>query len=118
MITERPEDTIVLLGGNVTFTCVAIGIPAPTITWSNEINGTINVISIDIMYTMTTSMLTLTDLASFYFNQSYTCTASNERGMAKRSAVLTEGSELGANLIHLFLVNSMLCVYLIIKLQH
>ena len=96
MITERPEDAIVLLDGNVTFACVAIGVLAPTITWSNEVNGTINATSVDIMDTMTTSMLTLTDLAMFYFNQSYTCMASNEHGMANYSAVLTEGSELGA----------------------
>ena len=96
MITEPPEDDIVLLGGIVTFTCVAIGVPAPIITWSNEVNGTINATSVDIMETMTMSVFTLTDLALFYFNQSYTCTASNEHGVANSSAILTEGSELGA----------------------
>ena len=101
MITVPPENAIVLLGGNVTFTCTAIGVPAPTITWSNEVIGAINATSIEIEDTVTTtSMLTLTNLESSYFNQSYTCMASNEHGMVNRSAVLTEGSELGANLMH------------------
>ena len=29
MITVPPQDAVVLLGGNVTFTCTAIGVPAP-----------------------------------------------------------------------------------------
>ena len=100
VITEPPENAIVLLGGNVTFTCEAIGVPAPTITWSNEVIDAINATSIEIMDTMTMSVLTLTNLASSYFNQSYTCTASNEHGMVNSSAILTEGSELGANIMH------------------
>lgn len=87
---------MVLLGGNVTFTCTAIGVPAPNITWSNEVNGIIEATNNDTMDTSTTSTLMLTNLTASYFNQSYTCTASNVHGMSNSSAVLTEGSELMA----------------------
>ena len=94
MITVPPEDAVVLLNGEVTFTCTAIGVPAPIITWSNEDNNVIDATTNESMDTTTTSTLTLTNLTSSYFNQSYTCTASNEHGMTNRSAYLTEGSEL------------------------
>lgn len=76
------------------FTCTAIGVPAPVMTWSSETNDTINATDVTIDDTSTTSTLTLTNLMSFYFNQSYTCTASNDHGMINSSAFLTEGSEL------------------------
>ena len=94
MITVPPQPAIVQLGDNVTFTCVAIGVPAPIIEWSIVINSTISATSTETMDTMTRSVLTLTNLALPYFNQSYTCTASNEHGMINSSAILTEGSEL------------------------
>ena len=94
IITIPPRDAVVLLGGQVTFTCTAIGVPAPNITWSNVVNGTIEATSNVTMDTSTTSTLVLTNLTASYFNQSYTCTASNEHGMFNISAVLTEGSEL------------------------
>ena len=94
IITQPPEDAIVLLGGEVTFSCMAIGVPAPNITWSSETNGTINATTTVTMETYTISTLTLTNLMSTYFNQSYICIASNEHGMVNSSAFLQEGSEL------------------------
>ena len=82
-----------LLNGEVTFTCTAIGVPAPNISWSSEINDTIDATSVTIMESSTTSTLTLTNLTSSYFNQSYTCTASNDHGVTNSSADLIEGSE-------------------------
>ena len=105
MITIPPEDAVVLLGGEVTFTCTAIGVPAPIITWSNEVNGTINATSNITMDTSTTSILTLTNLTASYFNQSYTCTASNIHGMTNSSAVLTEGSELLVQCLNVLYTN-------------
>ena len=100
IITVPPQDAVVLLGGNVMFTCTAIGVPAPIITWSNEVNGSINATSNVTMDTSTTSTLVLTNLTELYFNQSYTCTASNEHGMSDSSAVLTQGSELVVQRLH------------------
>ena len=94
MITVPPEDAVVLLGGEVMFTCTAIGVPAPNITWSNEVNGSIDAMDTITMDTSTMSILTLTNLTESYFNQSYTCTASNEHNVTNSSAVLTQGSEL------------------------
>ena len=82
----------------MTFTCTAIGVPAPNITWSNEVNGTIEATSNITMdtTTTTTSTLVLSNLTASYFNQSYTCTAFNVHNTSSISAILTEGSELVA----------------------
>ena len=76
----------------MTFTCRAIGIPVPNITWSSENNISINTTS-TVLENSRISTLSLTNLTSSYFNQSYTCTASNDHGMTNSSAFLTEGSE-------------------------
>ena len=71
---------------------MAIGIPAPIITWisNDNIPATSNTVSGE----STSSTLTLNNLMLSDFNQSYTCNASNEHGTTSRSAVLIQGSEL------------------------
>ena len=100
VITVPPQDAVVLLGGNVTFSCTAIGLPAPSITWSNEVNNTIPATNAVTMDTSATSILMLTDLTVSYFNQSYTCTASNLHNMTNSSAFLTQGSKLTLLCLH------------------
>ena len=94
IITIPPEDSTVLFGGDVTFTCRAIGIPAPIITWSSDSNDNIPTTSnIAESEESTRSTLTLNNLMLSDFNQSYTCNASNEHGTTSRSALLIQGSE-------------------------
>ena len=91
--TIPPEDSTVLLGGDVTFTCMDIGIPAPIITWSSDSNDNIPATSNTVSGESTSSTLTLNNLMLSDFNQSYTCNASNEHGTTSESAVLIQGSE-------------------------
>ncbi|XP_065905338.1 hemicentin-1-like isoform X4 [Dysidea avara] len=92
IITIPPEDSTVLFGGDVTFTCRAIGIPAPIITWSSDSNDNIPTTSnIAESEESTRSTLTLNNLMLSDFNQSYTCNASNEHGTTSRSALLIQG---------------------------
>ena len=84
---------VMLLGGNVTFTCTAIGIPPPIITWSSGSNDSIPATSNAVIGESTTSTLTLTNLMLSDFNQLYTCNASNVHGSSTESALLIQGSE-------------------------
>ena len=61
------------------------------------------------MDTSTTSTLVLTNLTESYFNQSYTCMASNEHGISNSSAVLTQGSELVVQCLHVFTICDRIC---------
>ena len=91
--TVPPRNSTALLGGDVTFTCMAIGIPAPIITWSSGSTDNIPATSNTVSGESTSSTLTLNNLILSDFNQSYTCNASNEYGATSRSAVLIQGSE-------------------------
>ena len=94
IITIPPEDNTVLFGGDVTFTCRAIGIPAPIITWSSDSNDNIPATTNDpVNGESTISTLTLNNILLSDFNQSYTCNASNVHGTTSSSAVLIQGSE-------------------------
>ena len=93
IIITPPMDSTVLLGDDVTFTCMAIGIPVPIITWSNDSNDSIPATSNTVSGESTASTLTLKNLMLSDFNQSYTCIASNEHGTTSRSAVLIQESE-------------------------
>ena len=93
IITVSPEDSTVLLGDDVTFTCITNGIPAPIITWSSDSNDSIPATSNTVSGESTISTLTLNNLMLSDFNQSYTCITSNEHGTTSRSAVLIQGSE-------------------------
>jgi len=92
IITIPPEDSTVLLGDDVTFTCIAIGIPAPNITWSSDSNDTLPATSNTVNGELTNSTLTLNNIMSD-FDQLYVCKASNEHGSTSMSAVLIQGSE-------------------------
>ena len=87
------EDSTILFGGDVTFTCRAIGIPAPIITWSSDSNDNIPATNNTVNGESTISTLTLNNIMLSDFNQSYTCNASNEHGTTSSSAVLIQGSE-------------------------
>jgi len=104
IITVPPKDSAVVLGGNVTFTCIAIGIPSPIITWSSDSNASVPATSNTVSGESTSSTLTLNNLMLSDFNQSYTCNASNEHGTTSESAVLIQGSEL--LYIHKFLYHT------------
>ena len=91
MITEGPMDTAGVVGGNVTFTCTATGIPLPNITWMDENDNSVLVGS-DMIIDGTTilSTLTLSNLQDDDFDN-YTCTATNMFGSDDVTALL--GSE-------------------------
>jgi len=92
VITEAPANTPNALGGNVTFSCIAIGIPLPTITWSSDSDSNIAVNSSTMIdFSTIQSVLTLSDLQVKDFEK-YTCTASNNLGSDTGTAIL--GSEL------------------------
>ena len=92
-ITEAPVNIADTLDGSVTFTCTAIGIPLPTITWSSDSNNNITATSDMILDDNITihSNLTLSFLQSDDF-MNYTCTAVNKFGSDSGTAVL--GSKL------------------------
>ena len=89
---------------NATLTCVADGVPVPTITWLREVEGatmeippmvqdnTTNVTVLTV--TQTQVDRTTTSTISFFFTQppfasDYTCRASNLLGSIDQAAVLT-----------------------------
>ena len=80
------------IGGSVTFTCTATGIPLPTITWMDQVGNIVGTIS-DMVINDTTiqSTLTLSNLQDDDFDN-YTCTATNMFGSDNVTALL--GSEL------------------------
>ena len=97
VITERPIDMAGNVGGTVTFTCNADGVPLPVIIWSSDRDGTLEQGDAGVTITnnavgMTRqSQLTLMNLEDNDF-QNYTCTATNEFGSDDVTAIL--GSEL------------------------
>jgi len=92
IITEAPTNTPGTIGGSVTFTCTAVGIPLPTITWNSHSNNSIVATSDTIIdFSTRQSVLTLSDLQDDEFER-YTCTATNTVGSDNGTAVL--GSEL------------------------
>ena len=91
IITEGPVDTPGMLGGNVTFTCMATGIPLPNITWTDEDDTMLMGSDMVINTTSIQSTLTLSNLQDEDFDN-YTCTATNMFGSDNVTALL--GSEL------------------------
>ena len=70
-------DVARMLGGNVTFTCMATGIPLPDITWSRDDMSSIEDTGDFVMDNNSrVSMLTLSNLQDEDFDN-YTCTATN-----------------------------------------
>ena len=92
---------------NASLTCEADGVPAPTITWFREVEGTLQEVSdmvehdnITIITITETSMIrTTVSTIRFFMTQPsfaapYTCRASNLLGTAERVGVLTIHGEL------------------------
>ena len=81
------------VGGTVTFTCNADGVPLPVITWSSDSDGTLEQGDTGVTITnnavgMTRqSQLMVMDLEDNDF-QNYTCTAANEFGSDDVTAIL------------------------------
>ena len=83
---------------NATLTCVADGVPVPTMTWLREVEGiTVEVppmVQTVLMVTQTQVDRTTMSTISFFFTQppfasNYTCRASNLLGSIDQAAVLT-----------------------------
>jgi len=97
MITQAPVDRASMIDDMVTFTCIAIGLPLPDITWSSDSNSNIMGQLNDVMIndivdgTMRESRLTLTSLRADDF-QNYTCNVTNQFGSDSETVLL--GSEL------------------------
>ena len=76
-----------LIGGEVTFTCTATGIPLPTITWMDQ-DGVINASNETILDMITVySQIIISDVQMEDFT-TYTCTAVNQFDMIAEDAML------------------------------
>lgn len=90
-IIQGPMDVAGMLGETVTFTCTAIGIPIPNITWSSDDMSSIEATRDIVMGDNTiVSMLRLSNLQDEDFVY-YICTATNMFGSDDVTALL--GSE-------------------------
>ena len=90
-ITQGPMDVARMLGDNVTFTCMATGIPLPDIMWSRDDMNSIEATGDFVMDNNTrVSILTLLNLQDGDFDN-YTCTATNMFDSDSATALL--GSE-------------------------
>ena len=83
LIFVSPNNTIATFNTSIVFTCTAIGISSPDITWlkdgtslSGDFNITEDRLSSDGLHFITLSVLTLCDLESSDSGQ-YSCVASN-----------------------------------------
>ena len=84
-------DVARMLGDNVTFTCMATGIPLPDITWSSDDMNSIEATGDFVMDNNTrVSILTLSNLQDEDFDY-YTCTVTNMFDSDSATALL--GSE-------------------------
>ena len=90
-ITQGPMEVTSLIGGEVTFTCMATGIPLPTITWMDQ-DGVINASNETILDMITVySQIIIPDVQMEDFT-TYTCTAMNLFGMIAEDAMLVNAS--------------------------
>ena len=92
IIDLTPSDKSVLSGANVSFFCVGVGDPVPSLTWlkdSKQIRP-----STTKMIDSTTGELRLTSV-TVEDGGSYTCVYKNEHGEAKQSVVLTVDGHAG-----------------------
>ena len=117
-ITTSPEDTVVLTSTNSIFTCIAIGIPRPNITWVYLLDGDQIVFSPDnysIKVAIGTGdfqiMSTLTlDNTQPFMSGVYGCNASNEVGSELDVANLTIYSKYSIqNLLLVFYLPVVMC---------
>ena len=90
-ITQGPMEVISLIGGEVTFTCMATGIPLPTISWMDQ-DGVINASNETILDMITVySQIIISDVQMEDFT-TYTCTAVNLFGIIAEDAMLVNAS--------------------------
>ena len=83
-----------LIGGSVMFTCIATGIPLPTITWrsdtyGNITNNTQTILNMTTMY----SEIFISDIQKNDFT-TYICTVVNQFGSVTAAAMLVNASKL------------------------
>ena len=92
VITKAPMETTQLLGGSVTFRCIATGIPLPTITWSSDNRKMIdpsNETRLDDITIFSEILLANIRMEDFV---NYTCSARNGFNMVNASAALINAS--------------------------
>jgi len=92
-IIQRPLEVTSLINGGVTFTCIATGIPLPTITWSSDTNGDITANSETMNMTTVSSEIIISDVQVDDFIN-YTCTAENQFALVNATAMLVNASML------------------------
>ena len=86
-ITTQPADIGALLGTNVTIVCVAMGDPAPVLSWRFGGTTLVSNASYSITSDGATSTLVVLDVAE-EDGGVYVCAAGNDLGMATASSVL------------------------------
>lgn len=85
IIISPPKDISVLSGANVTFFCLGLGAPEPTLTWlkdSETIRRSKRVVITDEMGFLQLFVVTVADAGK------YTCVYKNKHGENRKSAVL------------------------------
>ena len=93
-ILEGPMETTQLLGGSVVFTCLATGIPIPTISWSSDIDPMIepnNTVIFDDNSIMSEIVVDNIQMEDFV---NYICSAMNQFNTVNASAALINASML------------------------
>ena len=97
-----------LIGGSVMFTCTAIGIPLPTITWNSDTDGDITA-NTETFLNMTTiySEVIISDVQVDDFTN-YTCTAENQFGSVNSTAMLVNASMLLVDLVNTQIIDDIL----------
>ena len=90
IITEGPVNTPGMVGENIAFTCTAIGIPLPNVTWMDEDDTMLMGSDMVINGFSIQSTLKLLNLRDEDFDN-YTCTVTNKFGGDNVTALL--GSE-------------------------
>ena len=82
-IVKPPSNRTVISGSNVTFSCVAYGVPEPMISW--KFNG--GVLPPHRYHGDNLTVLSVNNSDSF--EGTYTCNASNDAGETQATALLT-----------------------------
>ena len=114
MIIELPQDALQVLGRNVSFRCVAFGIPQPTITWmltaTDNTMMVLNSTSSEVDGAVIRAELNLTNITVQDFGV-YSCIASNMFSDDMEMAILEQGSELRKLFIYSYVCNISYILY-------
>ena len=95
MIISPPEDLVVAIGENATFTCVASGNRPPDVQWFQMSNDSLTFIeseSESIINDTVSSMLLINNVMENDFG-SYFCMASNEFSIARANFTLFQAGK-------------------------